>query len=52
MVPHRDWKEAVHFAIRRQVVPVKTTLIVAPQHMLEQWMDECRKHLKPGALRV
>ena len=32
-------------------IPIKTTLLVAPNTLLSQWEDEVRKHLAPGALR-
>ena len=31
-------------------VPIKTTLIVMPANLLQQWQDELYKHVQTGAL--
>lgn len=33
-----------------QAIPIKSTLIVVPANLLEQWADEVERHLLPGAL--
>lgn len=32
-------------------VPIKTTLIVMPANLLQQWQDELGKHVQHGALQ-
>ena len=34
-----------------EAVPVKTTLIVMPANLLQQWQDELAKHVQNGALK-
>ena len=35
----------------REAVPIKTTLIVMPANLLQQWQDELSKHVQDGALK-
>ena len=34
-----------------EAVPIKTTLIVMPANLLQQWQDELSKHVQDGALK-
>ena len=34
-----------------EAVPIKTTLIVMPANLLQQWQDELGKHVQDGALK-
>lgn len=49
----RDWSEAAYCTARGEAeVPVKTTLIVAPAALIEQWADEFKTHVHAGILQV
>ncbi len=32
-------------------VPIRTTLVIVPASLIDQWQDEVRKHLKPRSVR-
>ena len=36
---------------KSEAVPIKTTLIVMPANLLQQWQDEMSKHVQDGALK-
>ena len=38
--------------IRKEPIPIRATLIVLPQTLLNQWQDEVKAHVKEGELRV
>lgn len=33
-----------------EALPIKTTLIVVPANLRQQWADEIKHHLQPGAI--
>ena len=35
-----------------QPMPCGTTLIVSPQSIAQQWLEEIEKHTEPGSLKV
>jgi hypothetical protein len=40
-----------HVLQEDEPVPVRGTLVILPDNLMEQWQDEVSRHVRPGTLR-